>query len=283
MDVVVPFRGRPAELEQLAQRLALLRLGPGDSLLVVDNSPAACRLPPASPPVLHAAERATPAYARNRGAALGNAEWLVFLDADVAPAPDLLDRYFEPAPAGPTALLAGGVRDQPVPADGRAVARYAYLRGAMSQDDSFRLGEWAYPKTANAACRRSAFEAVGGFREDIRAAEDADLTYRLKAAGWEVERREAAEAVHRNRQTVRAYVKQKALHGSGGAWLNREYPGSVPARGGLPGLTWWGLRTAVKGLATAARSRDRDAAIWALFEPLEVVVWEIGRSLPNER
>jgi GT2 family glycosyltransferase len=231
---------------------------------------------------MHAAGRATPGYARNRGAERGHAEWLLFLDADVVPPPDLLDRFFDPTPGERTGLMAGGMEDEPVPADAPAVARYAHLRGLMTQEDSFALGSWGFPKAANAACRRAAFEEAGGFREEIRAAEDADLSYRLKEAGWEVERREHAAVVHRSRQTVRAFVTQKALHGAGGAWLARRYPGAFPARR-RPGLAWWGVRTLVKGIVRAARERDRDAAVYALFEPLELLSFEFGRSLPNER
>lgn len=285
MDVVVPFRGAPAHLEELRARLARLRLRPGDSLLVVDNTPG--REPATGPaegtvPVLRASELSTPGYARNRGVSRGRAEWLVFFDADTVPSPGLLDRYFEPAPAESTALMAGGVVDEAVPADGQAAARYAYLRRATIQDDTLRFGKYGYPKTANAACRRAAFEAVGGFREDIRAGEDADLTYRLRAEGWEVERREHAGVVHRNRTTVRGWLAQKALHGAGGGWLAREYPGTfLPRR--RAGLVWWGVRLSARRLLVAARTRDRDEALWAIFEPLEFIVWEFGRSLPNER
>jgi GT2 family glycosyltransferase len=169
-----------------------------------------------------------------------------------------------------------------VPEDGPSAARYAFLRRAMSQDDTFRFAEWGFPKTANAAFRRAAFEAAGGFREDIRTAEDADLSYRLRAAGWAIERREGATVTHRSRQTLRSFVVQRALYGAGGAWLEREYPGSFPARR-RPGLMWWAVRTASRGLGAAARSGDRDRALWALFEPLEAVAWELGRTLPNER
>jgi mycofactocin glycosyltransferase len=285
VDVVVPFRGGAADLEELRARLGRLELLPGDSLLVVDNTPG--RGSPRSheegrAPVLHAAERGTPGFARNRGVARGRAEWLVFFDADVVPPPDLLDRYFDPPAGERIALLAGGVVDEPVPPDAPPAARYAHLRELMSQDNTYRFGSWSFPQTANAACRRAAFEAVGGFREDIRAAEDADLSYRLRAAGWEVERRESAAVVHLNRQSVRGFVAQRLLHGAGAAWLAAEYPGSFPPRR-RPGLVWWGVRTAAKGLVSAARTRDRDRALWAVFEPLEFIMREFGRSLPNER
>jgi GT2 family glycosyltransferase len=282
VDVVVPFRGAPAHLEELRVRLAGIQLGPEDSILVVDNTPRRAPAADADIPAIHAAELATPAFARNRGAEHGSAEWLLFLDADVVPPPDLLERYFEAPPAEGTALVAGGMVDEPVPKGGRAAARYAFIRKLMSQEDSFQFGDWGFPKMANAACRRAAFEQIGGFRDEIRAGEDADFTYRLRAAGWEVERRESAAVVHRSRQTVRGFLVQKALHGAGGAWLAREYPGVFPARR-RPGLVWWGVRTSFKGLLSAARSRDRDKAVWAVFEALEHLAFEFGRSLPNER
>ena len=277
MDVVVPFRGSPESLQRIRERLAALSLRTGDSVLVVDNTPGEAR-----EGTLHAAEIPTPAYARNRGVERGTAEWLVFCDADTRPRPDLLDRYFDPPPESRTGLIGGGVIDEEVPADAPAAARYAYLRGAMSQEDTFGFGEWGYPKTANVACRREAFESVGGFREGIRAAEDADLTYRLRAAGWEVERREGAAVVHASRTTLRGFIVQKALWGAGGAWVHRMYPGSVPLVG-RPGLIWWAVRSSIEGLLAAARRRDRDAALLALFRPLEALAWELGRLLPNER
>ena len=283
VDVVVPFRGVPAELEEVLTCLDRLRLGPKDSLVVVDNTPghapAAGREGEAAS-VMLATLVATPGYARNRGAEGGSGDWLVFIDADTVPEPDLLDRYFEPWPQERTALLAGAVRDQAVPVRGNAVARYAHIRGLMGQENTFDFGRWSFPQTANAACCRAAFDAVGGFREDIRAAEDADLTFRLEAAGWGVERREGAAVVHRSRQTVRGLVAQKLGHGAGAAWLAREYPGSFPPRR-RPGLLWWGVRTAVRGMVSAVRARDRDIALFAVFHPLELIAYEFGRSLHN--
>ena len=159
-------------------------------------------------------------------------------------------------------------------------ARYAYIRELMSQDNTLRFGKWGFAQTANVACRRAAFEEVGGFREDIRAGEDADLCFRLRAAGWEIGRRDGAVAVHRSRETVRGFIGQRLIHGAATTWLAREYQGSFPPRR-RPGLLWWAVRHAAKGLTAATRSRDRDQAIRAVFEPLELLGHEFGRWLPN--
>lgn len=279
VDVVVPFRGSSAELEALGRRLGELSLREGDSIVVVDNGPEERARASSDTPirVLRAAAHATPGYARNRGAALGEAAWLVFVDADTEAPADLIDRYFDPAPGPETVLLAGGVIDEGVPPDAPGPARYAFLRRTLTQERTFGLGEWGFAQTANVACRRDAFEAIGGFREDIRAAEDADLNYRLRARGGEIERREGAAVVHRNRRTLRAFVAQAALHGAGGAWLDRAYPGSIPPRR-RPGLIWWGIRFSAKGLIRAARARDRDVLIEAVYEPLWELSFEFGRS-----
>lgn len=281
VDVIVPFLGSADELKALERRLRRVRLRDGDSLRIVDNNPdTPGALPAGQVEVVRAPERQAPGFARNRGAEGGHGEWLVFLDADAVPTVDLLDRYFDPPPDPRTGLLGGGVADEEVPPDAPIAARYAYLRGAMSQEDTFSFGEWGYPKSANVACRRDAFEAVGGFREDIRAAEDADLTYRLRAAGWQVERREAASVIHLSRPSVRALLRQKAAWGAGGAWLAGAYPGSVPLVG-TPGLARWAARETVRGLWQALRRRDRDTAILAVLHPLDALAWQFGRRLSN--
>jgi GT2 family glycosyltransferase len=268
VDVVVPFRGGLADLQELRSGLARLHLRPGDSVMVVDNTPGRGRLDgldDGAVAVIHAAERETPGFARNRGVARGSAEWLVFIDADVVAPADLLDRYFDPPPGEGTALIAGGVQDEAVPTNARLAPRYAHIRGLMSQDNTHGFGEWSFPQTANAACRREAFEALGGFREDIRAAEDADLAYRVKAAGWDVERRESATVVHLSRQTVRGLMVQRLLHGAGAGWVARQYPEALPGRR-RPMLS--GVYRAAKGLIEAALARDRDRALSAVFKPL---------------
>jgi glycosyltransferase involved in cell wall biosynthesis/GT2 family glycosyltransferase len=280
-DVVIPFAGSQAALEALIERAAGIALGRGDSLTIVDNRPAG--QPPAGDPpiaVIPARERPGSYYARNRGAAGGTAEWLVFVDADVDPPPDLIDRYFATSPGSEAAVLVGAIADEPAgPGERSAVARFLSERASMSQDNTSR-GRWAYAQTANCAIRRSAFEAVGGFREDLRSGGDADVCFRLRAAGWELEQRPEAGVVHRNRTTLRGLVRQRARHGSGAAWLERAYPGSAPPAP-LAGLARWSCREAVRAAARAVAG-DRRAAASIALDPLSSLAFELGRRLPNQ-
>jgi GT2 family glycosyltransferase len=281
VDVVLPFYGPAPDLERVAQRLATLDVRQGDTLTIADNRPGAAGAQRGAVRIVGAGERQTSYHARNRGAAMGRAPWLVFLDADVLPPPDLLDRYFAVAPGEGVGILAGTVIDE-APASGEeatAAERYAWLKSSMSQEVTLGHGEWAFAQTANAAVLREAFDRVGGFEEGVRSGGDADLCYRVRAAGWALERREDAAVVHRNRATVPRMLAQRARHGAGAGWLSRRWPGALPARR-WPGLALWSTRRLLSGAVAAARG-DRDAALLGLLDGPAVWAFELGRLIPN--
>ncbi|HWC26555.1 MAG TPA: glycosyltransferase, partial [Solirubrobacteraceae bacterium] len=127
VDVVLPFRGSDEQLELVAARLAALRVEAGDSVTIADNRRQARDAERGHVEILAAGDLQTSYHARNRGAERHAAPWIVFLDADVTPPPDLLDRYFEPVPADDVGVLAGAVVDEEAGADASAAARYAWL------------------------------------------------------------------------------------------------------------------------------------------------------------
>jgi GT2 family glycosyltransferase len=231
--------------------------------------------------VIRAPERQSSYYARNQGASAGSGDWLLFLDADVDPPQDLLDRYFGGKPPDErTAVLAGEVQDEPITGASRPpiAARYAALRAPMSQSNTLRNGS-GYAQTANCAVRRRAFESVRGFREELRSGGDADLCFRLRRDGWGIEVRERATVVHRSRQTLGSLLRQRARHGSGAAWLDHEYPGAFPR------ARWLGLgkssALSFAGATVALAQGRNDDSLTGFIDPLCMWAFELGRLWPN--
>lgn len=276
VDIVVPFAGSDQALAELDARMSAVDLRGGDTLTIVDNGRDARDQ---APHVIAAPAQQSSYFARNRGAERGEAPWILFLDADVDPPLDLIDRYFDQATGDDVAVLAGGVRDAPLPDEPTRAELYAVQAEQMSQQNTLHAGAWAYAQTANAAVRREAFEKVGGFTEGIRSGGDADLCFRLRVAGWQLADRPAAEVIHHNRASTRAFLRQKARHGAGAGWLNKQYPGSFPARD----RRFW-TRRLVRELKMAAPELargNRERASEILFPTLVVWAFELGRLLPN--
>ena len=276
VDVVAPFVGSDAELSELVARLHTLHRIPGDTVTVVDNRPG----PPSgavSPEVLRAPERQSSYYARNRGAARGRAAWIVFLDDDVEPSPDLLDRYLSPPPADGVGVLRGAIST--TWRGGGRIARYGVLRGHLGTEHVSEPG-LEFAQTANAAVRRAAFESVGGFADHVRSGGDADLSFRIRAAGWGLEDRPAAQVGHPPRATLRPMLRQFMRYGSGAHWLGQRYPRFAPPIG-MATIARWLVGMPIRVSVHAAHGRGDDALNRAM-DPVIVVAHELGRFVPNE-
>jgi GT2 family glycosyltransferase len=275
-SVIVPFAGSDDALQACLARVAALVVRAGDEVLVADNRPGSPGAGAAHGVRIIAADGIRAAgFARNRAAEMAHGEWLVFVDADARPSRDLLERYFEPPPAERTAVLAGGIAD--VPGSTSAAARYAARRAQMSQRVTLDRAGTPYAQTANMAVRAAAFAAVGGFDEDARSGEDADLCFRLARAAWLLEERPAAFVEHPTRATLGELVTQVAHHGSGAAWLNRRYPGEFPPSG--PRAVAGRLARAAGAAVRGARRGDREAVDAGLVEAVEAGAFLIGRLL----
>jgi mycofactocin glycosyltransferase len=278
VSVVVPFRGDAAAARRLSDALASLELRAGDELIVADNSDggvaASDALSPATTVVRATGERSS-YHARNAGAMAAAGRWLLFMDADCTPAPDLIDAYFATDPADRAGALAGQVIADPCQ---RAfAARYARSRRFLDQRHGLHDAATGAAATANLLVRRAAFERVGGFVEGIRSGGDFDLCRRLLAGGWTVESRPGATVAHRHRERLIDLMRVIARYGSGARWLNQRYPGSSPR---------WPLRPGLAGsardvVANLARGRVEEAS-FRVVDGVGLVAHNVGYVLSNE-
>jgi glycosyltransferase involved in cell wall biosynthesis len=110
------------------------------------------------------------ARARNAGAARASGDWLVFVDADSRPSPELFAETAAAISEG--RCIAGGCTV-------RLATRLLAVRFFVSAWNAIsRLNGWAAGSFM--FCEASAFRQVGGFSQDIYAAEEIDLFRRLK-------------------------------------------------------------------------------------------------------
>jgi hypothetical protein len=256
--VVVPFRGGLAEARLTLQGLARMDVRDGDEILLADNTPecVAGGLGGDRMRVVPAAAERSSYHARNAGAAVATNGWLMFIDADCHPRPDLLNAYF----TQPIGARVGAVAGRIVGAPGQTglLPRYARSRHFLSSTEGL-LGPTATP-TGNLLVRGRAFDAIGGFAPGIRSGGDIDLARRLAAAGWSIEHRPAALVTHRHREDLPSFLGMIARYGAGARWLNERYPGSSPRWPLLAGLA----STARDVAALGVRGRLEQALFRAL-------------------
>ena len=162
-DVVVPTLGRPS-LRALLDRLEQLPGPRPHRIIVVDDE----------------GTRRGPAAARNQGWRQSRADWVVFLDDDVLPEDNWLERLASDLEVPANVAGSAGRIHVPLPAD----------RPPTDWERNVKGLETASYATADMAYRRDVLVQVGGFDERFGRAfrEDADLALRVLEAGYELVR-----------------------------------------------------------------------------------------------
>src|SRR5215203_4164342 len=241
VSVVVPYRGDRAGADRLSASLGCLDLCDGDEVVVADNTAAggAAHIAVEAVRVARAHGERSAYHARNEGARVTTAAWILFLDADCRPGRRLLDAHFAEPIADDCGALAGQILGEPDQTS--FAARYARSRRLFDHADGLIRADGGGAAAGNLLVRREAFDVICGFTEGIRSGGDLDLCRRLRDAGWQLGFRPRALVHHRHRASLPSLLGAVARYGAGAHWLNERYPGSSPP---------WPLRL---GLASVAR------------------------------
>lgn len=288
VSVVVPFAGSAEAALRTRDAFAALqaRLRPGDELILADNTCAGVAGPALADSgwrVVPAPGEGSPARARNAGADAATCDWLLFVDSDCRPEPDLLDRYFAAPVDERCGLVAGLVVDAP----GTGVAaRWAASRGLLDQELSLASAAGAWAHTANLLVRAAVWRGLGGFLDGIRNAEDVDLCWRAQERGWTLALCPTAVVAHEHRATVRGLWRQRALQVTSAVWVHRRWP-QRPAPGGAPLRDIARALVGVPGFAARGQiERARMKAIDGVVATAEIAGrWGTNRAgaWPRER
>jgi GT2 family glycosyltransferase len=223
----VPFRGDRAAAESLLASLALLQTGPEDQLIVADNTPVGVIADGGADgvEVVHVPAPPSARRARNEGAGRAANPWLLFLDADCRPDPELLDEYFSSEPAERCGVIAGEVIGDDSQA--QALARWARSRRGLMARYHVESGGRPAGIAGNLMLRREAWEESGGFEESARSEADVDLCWRVQERGWSLEYRPEAAVAHRDPTGLRDVVRQAWMYGFGKRWLRDRWGSAV--------------------------------------------------------
>jgi glycosyltransferase involved in cell wall biosynthesis len=157
--------------------------------------------------ILHEATRG-PAAARNRGLKNARGDIIAFTDADCVVHRDWLGRLIEPLRDHAVGIAGGTIlARRPSNAVAEFGERIHDHRMAIEYDSP------PYAITMNWASRRSVFEEVGLFDEELLRCEDCDLAFRVVAAGYRIVHEPAAVVYHRNEQSFAGLIAEGYAHG----------------------------------------------------------------------
>ena len=157
-----------------------------------------------------------PAAARNAGVRTAVGEYIVFVDDDVVPEPQLLEEHARShREAGRDVVVLGPL----LTPEGFEMAPWVRWEQEMlmKQYRAMLRGDWDATArqfyTGNASLRRSHILDAGGFDEGFRRAEDVELAYRLATNGLEFVFNIKAAGMHFADRSYRAWLDAAYSYG----------------------------------------------------------------------
>lgn len=169
----------------------------------------------------------------NRGVASGEAPLVVLVNNDVECDSTFVERLVAPLEGAEDVGMVAGLLLQPgralVDSYGleldRTLAAFPRFAGTRYYPELLHERHLAAPSGGAAAYRRGAYEAIGGFDEQLFAyMEDVDLALRFHAEGWRCAGAPGAVGVHVGSATAgRRSRRQVAIAGASRGYMLRKY------------------------------------------------------------
>lgn len=217
-SVVIPLYNDAATITTCLEALLAQSIADKLQIIVVDDGstddgPARVERYPV---VLCHQKNAGPAAARNAGVRVAQGDIILFLDADcVAPlrwAEQMLAAFSSPDIASAMGGIDSATRELlPQLIQTEIEERYRKLSGTRTID---------FFASVAVAIRHEVFLDLGGFREDFRYSEDAELAYRINQQGSKMVLAKADRVLHHHPTRWRDYFQMKFCRG---LWRMRTY------------------------------------------------------------
>lgn len=218
-----------------------------------------------------------PAPARNVGAELAGTEWVVFVDADVAIAPDAPDVIAAAFGRGAHAVVS---TFETRPIDG-SLTRLKNLQITWMHGRA--AGTVPSFASALGAVRRADYLAVGGMDESLFYINDVEFGARLARSDRHIVFEPALRAFHLKHYTLRSWVASE-VNGRAIPWTRLLLDGAVPL-GTLNTAPDQALALAatVAGVAGTIRGPRRLRSVVATLAALSALNWGYLRVVARER
>jgi GT2 family glycosyltransferase len=229
-SIIIPVLNNPQGLRRCIE--ALRGQGIAFELIVVDNGSTdkTCAVAELHADRVLICPKLTVGALRNQGAQVAKGQILVFTDSDQRPAEGWLASGLEALAREESAGMVGARYHAP---EGSSwVAKTLDLQRRYSDVP----GDIGWLEGGNLFVKRAAFERVGGFRTDLVASEDVDLSFRVRKAGFRVICDPKIIIYHDgDPQTLIDFFHKERWRGTSGwkAWATQGYPLSE-----LPSLLW---------------------------------------------
>jgi GT2 family glycosyltransferase len=266
-SVIIPSYRASSTIGQCLTALLRQDFAQPYEIVVVDSSPdetpQVIRQNFPTVHLVHLSQQTDPASARNLGVERAPGEALAFIDADCVAEPDWLRRLHAHLEAGYDAAggaIANGNGETLISWAGYMCEFREFLPGGPARDaDNLTLG--------NAAYRRAAFRAVGGFPTGYFPQEDQVFHERFRQRGYRIRLDPQIVVAHFHRADWNEFLRHQRHIGR----VNAQ----VIQRLNLPG-------------ATLARHRWRAALALPLLVPLRFIrtlraCWRVERALVLRR